>query len=82
MHKYHFVVKAVTPKRIALKQAQADLAETQHVLDLAKLRLVEVEEGIAVLQAKYDDCMIKKYDVENKCVECEARLSRADKVHM
>ncbi|XP_076467072.1 dynein axonemal heavy chain 1-like isoform X2 [Babylonia areolata] len=80
MHKYHFVAKGVAPKRAALKQAQEDLAETQRILDAAKARLQEVEEGIATLQAKYDDCMRKKEELENKCTECEARLIRADKL--
>jgi hypothetical protein len=61
-------------------QAQEDLAETQRILDAAKSRLQEVEEGIATLQAKYDDSMRKKEELEHKCKECEARLHRADKV--
>ncbi|XP_070190635.1 dynein axonemal heavy chain 1-like isoform X2 [Littorina saxatilis] len=80
MHKYHFVAKNVAPKRAALKQATEDLAATQRILDAAKARLQEVEEGIATLQAKYDDCMRKKEELENKCLECEGRLVRADKL--
>lgn len=80
MHKYHFVARGVAPKRAALKQAQEDLAETQRILDAAKNRLQEVEEGIATLQAKYDDCMRKKEELQTKTQECEARLVRADKV--
>ena len=80
MHKYHFVAKGVAPKRERLRIAQEDLAETQRILDSAKARLAEVEEGIATLQAKYDDCVRKKDELEAKCSECEARLIRADKV--
>uniref|UniRef100_A0A8W8J7D3 Dynein heavy chain 1, axonemal n=1 Tax=Magallana gigas TaxID=29159 RepID=A0A8W8J7D3_MAGGI len=40
--------------------AQADLAETQAILEAAKMRLHDVQEGIATLQAKYDDCVRKK----------------------
>ncbi|KAK2152282.1 hypothetical protein LSH36_335g03002 [Paralvinella palmiformis] len=80
MHKYHFVSKGVAPKREALRIAQADLAETQRILDAARKRLHDVEEGIATLQAKYDDCVRKKDELENKCQECEARLGRADKL--
>ena len=80
MHKYHFVAKGVAPKREALRIAQEDLAETQKILDAAKKRLAEVEQGIATLQAKYDDCVSKKEELENKCEECEARLGRADKL--
>ena len=80
MHKYHFVSKQVAPKREALRIAQADLEETQKILDKANQRLADVEEGIATLQAKYDDCVRKKEELANKCEECEARLVRADKV--
>ncbi|XP_071943674.1 dynein axonemal heavy chain 1-like isoform X2 [Antedon mediterranea] len=80
MHKYHFVAKAVAPKREQLRIAQADLAETQRVLDAARGRLREVEDGIATLQAKYNDCVAKKEELEMKCEQCEARLGRADKL--
>ena len=80
MHKYHFVAKSVAPKREALRIAQADLAETQRVLDAARKRLHDVEEGIATLQARYEDCMQKKEELEYKCKQCEGRLIRADKV--
>lgn len=80
MHKYHFVAKGVAPKREALRIAQDDLAETQRILDAARKKLAEVEEGIATLQAKYEDCIRKKEELENKCAECEARLVRADKL--
>ncbi|XP_066453022.1 dynein axonemal heavy chain 1 isoform X2 [Eleutherodactylus coqui] len=80
MHKYHFVAKAVEPKRQALKEAQEDLAVTQKILDKAKAQLNEVEEGITTLQAKYRDCMSKKEELEQKCDQCEQRLIRADKL--
>ncbi|XP_059176982.1 dynein axonemal heavy chain 1-like [Physella acuta] len=80
MHKYHFVAKSVAPKREKLRIAQEELSETQRILDEAKARLEAVEEGLATLQAKYDDCVRKKDELENKCKECEARLIRADKL--
>ena len=80
MHKYHFVARGVAPKRERLRIASEELAETQRVLAAAKARLAEVEEGIATLQAKYDDCVRKKDELEQKCSECEGRLIRADKV--
>ena len=45
MHKYHFVARGVAPKREALRMAQEELAETQRILDEAKRRLQDVEEG-------------------------------------
>lgn len=80
MHKYHFVSKAVAPKREALRMAQESLAETQRILDAAKAQLQEVEEGLATLQAKFDDCERKKSELLDKTQECEGRLVRADKV--
>uniref|UniRef100_A0A8C9ZPR8 Dynein axonemal heavy chain 1 n=1 Tax=Sander lucioperca TaxID=283035 RepID=A0A8C9ZPR8_SANLU len=80
MHKYHFVSKAVGPKRQALQEAQEDLAVTQRILDDANEKLAAVEGGIATLQAKYQDCVAKKNELDNKYQLCEARLVRADKL--
>ncbi|XP_028430624.1 dynein heavy chain 1, axonemal isoform X1 [Perca flavescens] len=80
MHKYHFVSKAVGPKRQALQEAREDLAATQRILDDANEKLAAVEGGIATLQAKYQDCVAKKNELDNKYQLCEARLVRADKL--
>ncbi|XP_032177365.1 dynein heavy chain 1, axonemal isoform X1 [Mustela erminea] len=80
MHKYHFVAKAVEPKRQALREAQDDLDVTQRVLEEAKQRLHEVEDGIATMQTKYRECIAKKEELELKCEQCEQRLGRADKL--
>nr|XP_024648317.1 dynein heavy chain 1, axonemal isoform X2 [Macaca nemestrina] len=80
MHKYHFVAKAVEPKRQALREAQDDLGVTQRILDEAKQRLREVEDGIATMQAKYRECITKKEELELKCEQCEQRLGRAGKL--
>lgn len=110
MHKYHFVAKAVEPKRVragynwgagegeegspghstswpcslclqqALREAQEDLEVTQKILEEAKQRLQEVEDGIATMQARYRECIAKKEELELKCEQCEQRLGRADKV--
>ncbi|XP_047438259.1 dynein axonemal heavy chain 1 [Mugil cephalus] len=80
MHVYHFVARAVEPKRQALQEAQDDLAVTQKILDDANEKLAAVEGGIATLQAKYQDCLAKKEELDNKYQLCEARLVRADKL--
>uniref|UniRef100_A0A8C5QQJ6 Dynein axonemal heavy chain 1 n=1 Tax=Leptobrachium leishanense TaxID=445787 RepID=A0A8C5QQJ6_9ANUR len=80
MHMYHFVARGVEPKRAALREAQEDLAVTQKILDEAKARLSEVEDGIATLEAKYKDCVSKKEELEHKCEQCEQKLGRADKL--
>jgi len=80
MHKYHFVSKGVEPKRAALAEAQTSLAATKKILDEAKRKLYEVEQGIATLQEKFQQCVNKKEELENKCQLCEDRLVRADKL--
>jgi len=49
-------------------------------LNDAKANLREVEEGLASLQAKYEECVAKKEELKDKCELCEARLNRAEKV--
>lgn len=41
-----------------------------------------MEEGIASLQAKYDECINKKQELEFKTEQCAARLGRAEKVRV
>lgn len=53
---------------------------TQRSLEEAKHHLQEVEDGIATLKAKYQECVAKKEELEMKYEQCEQRLSRADKV--
>ena len=50
------------------------------MLNEAKARLREVEEGIATLQNKFQECMAKKQELAEKCALCSARLERAEKV--
>lgn len=64
----------------ALKEAQDDLDATQCILDKAKEQLAAVENGIASLEAKYQECLAKKEELDNKFQLCGARLIRADKV--
>lgn len=63
-----------------LKLAQEELMETQRQLNKAKGKLAEVEEGIASLQAKYEECIAKKDELEFKTNQCTERLVRAEKV--
>ncbi|XP_071059360.1 dynein axonemal heavy chain 1-like [Pseudochaenichthys georgianus] len=80
MHIYHFVSRGVEVKRTALKEASEDLAATQLILDDANEKLAVVEGGIATLQAKYQACVAKKDELDQKYQLCEARLIRADKL--
>lgn len=69
----------VSPQQ-AWREAEEDLRATQQVLEEAKERLREVEDGIAMLQAKYKICIAKKEELEMKCEQCQQRLGRADTV--
>lgn len=80
MHKYHFVAKGVAPKREALRIAEEELAVTMRQLEDARAKLKAVEDRVATLQAKYDECIRKKEDLENKSQQCEGRLLRAEKL--
>lgn len=82
MFKYHFVAITVAPKREKLKKAMEELATTEKILAEAKKKLHEVEAGVAKLQKQYNESMHKKKILEDKCKLCEARLDRADKVHI
>ena len=64
----------------ALEEANHSLEETKRALAKAKARLQEVEDGIAMLQTRYQECVAKKEDLAEKCALCTARLERAEKV--
>lgn len=80
MHKYHFVAKGVEPKRLALAEAQQELADTQVILDEARGKLAEVEQGLAKLNENLKACVDKKDQLEKNTKLCEDRLVRADKL--
>ena len=80
MYKFHFVNKNVAPKREAQQKAMEDLAVTQRTLANAKAKLKEVEEKLATLQAKYEDSVRKKAELEVRVKECEEKVVRAGKV--
>ncbi|KAF0288035.1 Dynein heavy chain 1, axonemal [Amphibalanus amphitrite] len=80
MYKFHFVNKAVAPKRAALAEAQASLAATEAVLKEAKGQLKTVEDGLAQLNAELAACVAHKKELEDKSEQCQQRLVRADKL--
>ena len=80
MYKFNQVNKTVAPKREAQRIALEALAATQRALANAKAKLKEVEERIATLQAKYEDSVKKKAELEFKVKECQEKLTRAGKV--
>ena len=64
----------------ALKEARESLNKTVRILNEAKSRLKEVEDGIAELQIKYEETVKKKEELKEKCDLCSGRLGRAEKV--
>merc|ERR1719265_2954598 len=54
MYKYHFVAKAVEPKRQMLAAAEADLEQTMTKLRSAQSQLKAVEEKLAQLEKDYN----------------------------
>ena len=80
MHKYHYVAKAVEPKRQLLKSAEDELAVTMEKLETARARLAAVEAQIAELEANFEAAVAKKNELNQKVEECQARLQRAEKL--
>jgi len=54
MYKYHFIAKAVAPKRAMLKKAEEELGECQEKLEAAQDKLREVQDKIAQLEADFN----------------------------
>eukprot|EP00928_Gymnodinium_smaydae_P099490 TRINITY_DN9509_c0_g4_i4.p1 TRINITY_DN9509_c0_g4~~TRINITY_DN9509_c0_g4_i4.p1 ORF type:complete len:1500 (-),score=412.36 TRINITY_DN9509_c0_g4_i4:427-4926(-) len=80
MYKYHFVAKAVEPKRKLLKEAEAELAECQEKLDVAQAKLREVQDRIATLEAQFKGAVDKQTELQDDMSLCEVKLVRAHKL--
>jgi len=80
MYKYHFIAKAVEPKRIQLRQAEAELAECMAKLEAAQERLREVQNKIAKLEGDYDAAIAKQTELQDDMRLCEVKLERAHKL--
>lgn len=80
MYTYHFVAKAVEPKRQALAKAQADLDETNAKLQKSKDTLQGVMDKIQMLEDNFKASNDKKEKLANDVEQCSARLDRAQKL--
>jgi dynein heavy chain len=80
MYKYHFVAKGVEPKRIMLREAEADLAECQEKLEIAQSQLREVQAKIAKLEADFDAAVAKQDELQADMDLCLVKLERAHKL--
>jgi len=80
MYKYHFVAKAVEPKRQQLREAEAELADCQEKLEAAQEKLREVNEKIARLEADFNGAVEKQKELQDDMSLCEVKLARAHKL--
>ena len=80
MHKYHFVARAVEPKRQALAAASAELAETMKILNSAKARLKQVMDKLDGLEKSFNEAVTKKEQLAKDVEQCTIRLNSAMKL--
>eukprot|EP00944_MAST-04C_sp_MAST-4C-sp1_P000756 g756.t1 len=77
MEAYDRVAKVVEPKRIKLRETEAELKETMDKLDAKKQQLATVENELATLEKKLSDAKAKKAKLEADVDLCEKKLIRA-----
>ncbi|CAE8610871.1 unnamed protein product [Polarella glacialis] len=80
MHKYHFVAKAVEPKRRLLADAESSLEITMTKLRGAQAELKAVEDKLAQLESDYTSSITKQEQLTKEMELCETKLSNATKL--
>ena len=80
MYKYHFVAKAVEPKRQQLREAEVELAEVTEKLQAAQEKLQEVRDRIAQLEHDFNEAVDKQNQLQDDMALCEVKLERAHKL--
>jgi len=80
MHKYHFVAKAVEPKRKMLADAEASLEVTMSKLRAAQAELKAVEDKLAQLEADYNGAVTKQDELARDMEMCTIKLANASKL--
>jgi dynein heavy chain len=80
MHKYHFVARAVEPKRKMLADAEASLEVTMTKLRGAQAELKSVEDKIAKLEADYNSSVQKQNQLQKDMDMCVIKLGNANKL--
>jgi len=80
MHSYHGVSKIVEPKRIQLREAQAELAVVTESLNKAQAELKAVTDKVQALSDSYDAAVAKSEALENEVEMCKVKLERAEKL--
>lgn len=77
MYNYYFVNLRVRPKMEALKTAEQELARTEKIVAQAMAQLREVQEGLDLLQSKFEKTEANKNELEKQRQLCEDRMGRA-----
>ena len=70
----------MAPKKLKLKEANADLAVAMEALEKKRKSLREVQEKLAKLQEKLEANKQKKVDLENQVDLCSKKLDRAEQL--
>jgi len=74
---YDEAMKIVTPKKIKLAEAQAQLKEAQEAWDSARALLAEVEEQVRKLEETFTEAEEKKKKLQKDRDDCQRKLTRA-----
>ena len=80
MEIYDRVAKVVEPKRIALKEAEENLAVMMAALREKQAALKEINDKIAKLEQGFEDANNEKVSLANQVDTCEKKLDRAGKL--
>jgi len=80
MHKYHFVARAVEPKRKMLADAEASLEITMKKLRAAQAELKGVEDKLMQLENDYNASVAKQSELAHEMEVCSLKLANATKL--
>eukprot|EP00397_Hematodinium_sp_SG-2012_P000066 GEMP01000066.1.p1 GENE.GEMP01000066.1~~GEMP01000066.1.p1 ORF type:complete len:3524 (+),score=879.37 GEMP01000066.1:529-10572(+) len=80
MYKYHFVSRAVEPKRIRLKEAETKLEVTMKELQKSKEQLAEVQAKLEKLEVDFATAQNKQKKLNEESDDCKVKLARANKL--
>uniref|UniRef100_K3W7Q8 Uncharacterized protein n=1 Tax=Globisporangium ultimum (strain ATCC 200006 / CBS 805.95 / DAOM BR144) TaxID=431595 RepID=K3W7Q8_GLOUD len=80
MYTYHFVAKAVEPKKKALAEAQQELDVTLAILKSAQDNLQQVSDRLTELERSYQGAIAKKEELAAKVIQCQVQLQNAEKL--
>ena len=80
MEVYERVNKVVVPKKVKLKEAEAELAEQMGKLRLKQAELQEVVDKLTAMKNEYEAKKAKKKELEDNINLCKLKLERAEKL--